>query len=180
MRTSASETVFSSPTIRTSWPRSGCDVRMRHVCTTASPAARDRTAVTGSTGPENVDAESQAKVAEHWRLEQHREAVGSVLRQFEIRGPTSCALGRRKAASVTSTPPRQAVAANPSVHWSAFRWPPTTSFRRAVVDDDTVFLAQLGEIVRPRGDVPLAMPFRRDRLGDRRTASVPPGAWPGR
>ena len=47
MRTSASETVFSSPAMRMSWPRSGADVRTCHVCTIASPVTRDRTGVTG-------------------------------------------------------------------------------------------------------------------------------------
>ena len=50
--TSASVMVFCNPSISTFWPASGSSVRMRQVCTIASPVGCETTGVTVSILPE--------------------------------------------------------------------------------------------------------------------------------
>ena len=52
-RTSASVMVFCNPSISTVCPASGSSVRMRQVCTIASPVGRETIGVTVSILPEN-------------------------------------------------------------------------------------------------------------------------------
>ena len=59
--TSASVMVFCNPSISTFWPASGSSVRMRQVCTIASPVGCETTGVNVSTLPENkADSASRA------------------------------------------------------------------------------------------------------------------------
>ena len=78
MRTRASVMVFSRPSIRTVWPRSGSSALKRQVCTAASPVARVVMGVMASARPENVCRERKAKLAAHRRLEQHVELAGAI------------------------------------------------------------------------------------------------------
>ena len=85
-RTSASVMVFCNPSISTFWPASGSSVRMRQVCTIASPVGCETIGVTVSILPENNACQRQPRIALHGRLEQHAELVRRLFLDAEIGG----------------------------------------------------------------------------------------------